>query len=73
MAKNYKFEEAMKRLEKIVNEMEQDLDLEKSLKLFEEGTKLVRFCLYKLNEAKKKVEVLSKKNDKMTIEPFKAD
>ena len=51
--KPMKFEEALKRLEEIVNQMEQDADLEKSLVLFEEGIKLVRFCSSKLEEAKK--------------------
>jgi exodeoxyribonuclease VII small subunit len=65
-----KFEEALKRLEEIVEQMEQDVDLEKSLVLFEEGIKLVRFCSSKLEEAKKKVEVLVKKGDKLSPEPF---
>jgi exodeoxyribonuclease VII small subunit len=65
-----KFEEALKRLEEIVEQMEQDVDLEKSLVLFEEGIKLVRFCSSKLEEAKKKVEILVKKGDKLTTEPF---
>lgn len=65
-----KFEEALKRLEEIVEQMEQDVDLEKSLVLFEEGVKLVRFCSSKLEEAKKKVEILVKKGDKIAAEPF---
>jgi len=68
--KPMKFEEALKRLEEIVNQMEQDADLEKSLVLFEEGIKLVRFCSTKLEEAKKKIEVLVKKGDKLAAEPF---
>lgn len=65
-----KFEEALKRLEEIVSQMEQDADLEKSLVLFEEGIKLVRFCSSKLEEAKKKIEMLVKKGDKLAPEPF---
>ena len=68
--KPVKFEEALKRLEEIVNNMEQDADLEKSLVLFEEGIKLVRFCSSKLEEAKKKIEILVKKGDKLAAEPF---
>jgi len=71
--KPMKFEEALKRLEEIVNQMEQDADLEKSLVLFEEGIKLVRFCSSKLEEAKKKIEVLVKKGDKLAAEPFDAE
>lgn len=67
---NLKFEEALKRLEQIVGNMEQDVDLEKSLVYFEEGIQLVRFCQGKLEEAKKKVEILIKKGDKMVPEKF---
>jgi exodeoxyribonuclease VII small subunit len=71
--KPVKFEEALKRLEEIVNKMEQDADLEKSLVLFEEGIKLVRFCSSKLEEAKKKIEILVKKGDKLAAEPFNTE
>jgi len=74
MAKNLKFEDAMHRLEEIVGQMERsDMDLDKSLSLFEEGVGLVRFCSSKLEEAKKKVEILVKKGDKMSAEPFKSE
>ena len=47
-----KFEEAMKRLENIVESLERgDLSLEESLKIFEEGMKLLHFCSKKLEEA----------------------
>ncbi len=40
-----KFEKAMTRLEKIVEELEQgDLDIDKSLEIFEEGIKMSRVC-----------------------------
>ncbi len=53
------FEGALSQLESIVARLENgDLPLEESLKLFEEGIKLSRFCNQKLNEARKKVEVL---------------
>jgi len=61
----------MKRLEDIVSRMESGQgDLDSSLELFEEGVKLVRFCSSKLDEAKKKIEILVKKGDKMEAEPF---
>lgn len=54
-----KFEEAMKRLEEIVASLEAgDLPLEESLKAFEEGMKLAKFCSEKLEEAEKKVTML---------------
>lgn len=56
-----KFEDALKKLEKIVSKLEEgDIPLEESLKLFEEGIRLSRFCSQKLDEAEKKVEILLK-------------
>ena len=56
-----KYEEALKRLEKLVAELDKpELELEARLKKFEEGTKLARTLLKKLEQAKKKVEVLAK-------------
>ena len=58
MAKE-KFEEAMNKLEKIVAKLEKgDIPLEESLKLFEEGIRLSRFCNQKLDEAERRVEIL---------------
>jgi len=69
-----KFEDAMKRLEEIVDKLETgNADLENSLSLFEEGVKLVRFCSSKLEEAKKKVEILVKKGTKLTPEKFNVE
>lgn len=54
-----KFEKALSRLEGIVSKLEEgDLDLEESLKLFEEGIRLSHFCSEKLDEAERKVEIL---------------
>lgn len=54
-----KFETAMKRLEDIVEKMEEGgLTLDDSLKLFEEGVKLTRTLNKRLTEAEKKVEKL---------------
>ena len=56
-----KYEEALKRLEKLLGELDRsELDLETRLKKFEDGTKLARLLLKKLDQAKKKVEVLVK-------------
>ena len=56
-----KFEKAMTRLEKIVEELERgDLDIDKSLEIFEEGIKMSRLCSKKLNEAEAKIEKLTK-------------
>lgn len=64
MAKEEKFEDALKKLEGIVKKLEEgDLPLEESLKYFEEGVKLSRLCAHKLDEAEKKVEILIKEKD----------
>ena len=56
-----KYEDALKRLEKVVAELDKsELDLETRLKKFEEGTKLARLLAKKLEQAKKKVELLVK-------------
>ena len=70
-----KYEEALKRLEKLVAELDRsELDLEARLKKFEEGTKLARVLVKKLEQAKKKVEVLVKTNvGDAALEPFDDD
>lgn len=66
------FEEAMKRLEEIVKDLETgDLSLEGSLESFEEGMNLVTFCSEKLEEAERKVTMLVKESDgKYMHQPF---
>ncbi len=72
MAKTMTFEEALKRLEEIVSELEKgDIPLDKSIKTFEEGTKLVDFCLSKLDNAEKKIKKLVKNDSgRLTVEDF---
>lgn len=58
-----KFEDALKRLEKIVAELEGGkLTLEEAVKRYEEGIKLSLFCSKTLESAKRKVEILMKKD-----------
>ncbi len=53
------FEEALLRLEEIIRKLDNgELNLEESLKLFEEGIALARHCNAKLDEAQGKVEIL---------------
>lgn len=55
------FEDALERLNEIVHKLEKgDKKLEDSIKLFEEGVKLSRFCKEVLKEAAEKVEGLKK-------------
>lgn len=56
-----KFEKAIQRLEKIVDDLEKgELDIDKSLEIFEEGIKMSRVCSKKLNEAEAKIEKLTR-------------
>ena len=72
--KELRYEEALKRLEKLVAELERpEVDLESRLKKFEEGTKLARVLLKKLDQAKKKVELLVKTHgSEPALTPFDA-
>ncbi|KXG78158.1 Exodeoxyribonuclease 7 small subunit [Fervidicola ferrireducens] len=57
----YKYEEAIARLEEIIEKLEQgNLSLEESLSLFEEGIKLTKICTKILDEAEGRVQVLIK-------------
>ncbi len=64
MKKTLNFEQAMKRLEEISQTLESgDIALEDSVKLYEEGIKLIDFCQGKLNEVEKKVQKLTRTAD----------
>ncbi len=67
-----KFEEALKKLEKIVEELEEgELSLGEALKKYQEGVQLSRFCSQRLEDAKKKVELLTKnKKGEFELKPF---
>ena len=56
-----KFEEALKKLEKIVADLEKgDLTLDEALKKYQEGIELSCLCNSRLESAKKKIDVLAK-------------
>jgi len=56
-----KFEEALKKLEKIVEDLEKgDLSLDEALKKYQEGIELSRLCGQRLENARKKIDVLVK-------------
>ncbi len=62
--KNLTFEQALKRLEEIVRALEKgDAPLADSLKLYEEGTRLIQQCSQQLDEAEQKVRQLRKGPD----------
>ena len=57
MSEKLTFEQSMQRLEQIVRTMERgDAQLDESLKLFQEGTELVRACEKMLSEAELQVK-----------------
>ena len=72
MTKELKFEDMMKKLEGIVDDLESgQMPLEESLKKYEEGMKFLHLCRKRLDETKRKVEILVKKGGKLSVEPFK--
>ena len=61
---NRSFEQNMQRLEQIVRALERgDVPLEESLKLFQEGTGLVRDCGALLDEAEQQVKMIVPRDD----------
>lgn len=66
---NKTFEESMARLEQIVRAMERgDVALEESLKLFQEGTELVRICQKLLDDAQLQVKKIMTAPDGSPVE-----
>ena len=66
------FEESMQRLEQIVRTMERgDAQLDESLKLFQEGTELVRNCAKLLDEAQMQIKkVMTAPDGSPVLEDF---
>ena len=69
------FEKAFQQLEKIVQRLEgEEMSLDDSLKLFEQGISLSRFCHQKLEEVEKRIEtILSDAKGEPITEPFDAE
>jgi exodeoxyribonuclease VII small subunit len=69
------FEQSLKQLEKIVDELESgDIPIETAMKKFEEGMELSRYCSQILDETEKKVTLLMKNSENHIIEtPFIQD
>ena len=66
------FEAAMARLEEIVHALEAgNLSLDDSLRVFAEGTGLLRFCTRRLEEAERRIEVLMQDEGTPRAEPFR--
>jgi exodeoxyribonuclease VII small subunit len=68
------FETSLDELEKVVRELEGgDLPLERSLELFERGMGLGELCRQQLEAAETRVEMLIRKEGKLTAEPFRPE
>ena len=69
------FEKSFQQLEKIVQRLEaEELPLDESLQLFEEGIRLSRFCHQRLEEVEKKIElILADAKGQPVSEPFEED
>ncbi len=74
MKERRSFEEDVKKLQKIVEELSSGrLTLGESLKKYEEGIKLAESCSKELEEAQAKVESLMKKEGKLSLKEFEED
>ena len=72
MTEEIKFEKAMEKLEKIVDDLETgNIALDEALKKYEEGVKLSRICRERLSQAEKKIEMLTRAADgSLKKQPF---
>ena len=69
------FEQSMKKLEQIVQELESgDLPLEEAMQKFEEGINLSKLCSEKLDETEKKITLLLQdQKGNVSEKPFKSE
>jgi exodeoxyribonuclease VII small subunit len=68
------FESCLDQLEKVVKELETgDLQLERSIELFEKGMALSENCRKQLEEAETRIEVLIRKDGKVQAEPLRPE
>ncbi len=75
MAKKKTFESVMEELEEIVRELESGrLPLEEAIKKFEAGMNCSKFCIQKLDETEKKINILmADVHGNITEEPFESE
>lgn len=68
------FEESMKKLETIVTELENgNLNLDESVKKFEEGMKIAKQCNNILEDAEKKITILLEEDGELREEKFETE
>ena len=69
--KQHNFEETLKKLEAIVDQLESgDVDLEKSVQLYEEGMRLKKICEEKLKNVEMQIKKIKTDNNKIIKEDF---
>ena len=74
MTKKFDFNKGLVELEEIVKKMESgDLELEESLKLFEQGVELTRQCQTALNQAEQRISVLTSEDNYNNSKEFSID
>ena len=73
--KKYKdYESALERLETITDDLENgDKSLEDSITLYTEGLEIAKFCNGKLEEAEKKVKIITEKNGQLLETNFDSE
>lgn len=68
------FEESMKKLETIVTELENgNLNLDESVKKFEEGMKIAKQCNNILEDAEKKITILLEEDGELKEKKFETE
>ena len=72
MKKEASFEELLTRLEEVTTQLEkaENISLEESMKLFEEGIGISKKCNQQIETAEKKISILIKENDEIKEENF---
>ena len=72
MEKNINFEDALKKLEKIISDLEEgEIELDKSISKYKEAMDLVKFCNEKLETATKTINKIMTESGK--LEDFKVE
>ena len=73
--KKYKdYESALERLETITEELENgEKSLEDSIELYTEGLEIAKFCNSKLEEAEKKVKIITEQNGELLESNFEGE
>lgn len=67
----YPFEEAMARLEAVVEELEKgEIPLEEAIQLYQEGILLARHCDLKLKQVEEKIQLLTEESGTINVKEF---